>query len=310
MSEFHSPILDMTSVLSRVAPSKKTQAENKLEALTKELSSKQARWQATQTPHSYLTLAQKKALLGVVPDKAFLQQTVKVAATAPMALLPTFDTEVDWRTKNGGKISPIKDQGTCGSCVSFATVGLLESMALIEKNLAIDLSEADLHFCSNHGPSCSGWYPWLALQAIKARGVCDQVRFPYASAFSGGIPHCQQAPNRSQHVYNFQTSSWIIVDSLRKDYLTHHGPMIAVLTVYDDFFSYGGGVYHHVTGSKAGGHCILVVGYSQSQGCWICKNSWGQAWGEGGFFKIAYGECNIDGLFSPFFGAQGMVFPQ
>ena len=77
----------------------------------------------------------------------------------------------------------------------------------------------------------------------------------------------------------------MVFDAFRKDYLTHHGPMIACLSVYDDFFSYGGGVYHHVTGNMAGGHCVLVVGYSQSQGCWICKNSWGTGWGEAGFFQ-------------------------
>jgi len=301
----HLPKIDLNSV----TPSKKTQAEKKYGALEQELSEKDARWQASQTPHSYLTMAQKKVLLGVVPDKAFLQQTVKVAAAAPQGFLPSFDAEVDWRTKNGGKVSRVKDQGTCGSCVSFATVGMLEAMALIEKNVALDLSEADLHFCSGHGASCGGWYPTFALQSLKERGVCDEARFPYASAFTSGAPHCILAPDRNQHIYKIQSSSWIVIDAFRKDYLTHHGPMTAVMAVYDDFFSYGGGVYHHVTGGLAGAHCILVVGYSQSQGCWICKNSWGAGWGEVGFFKIAYRECNIDALFSPFFGAQGIILP-
>ncbi len=301
----HLPKIDLDSV----TPSKKTQSEKKVGSLTQELSEKNARWQASQTPQSYLTMAQKKVLLGVVPDKTFLQQTVRLQAAAPQGFLPSFDTEVDWRTKNGGKVSPVKDQGTCGSCVSFATVGMLEAMALIEKNVALDLSEADLHFCSSHGAGCGGWYPSFALQSLKERGVCDQARFPYASAFTGGAPRCILAPDRSQHVYNIQSTSWIVIDAFRKDYLTNHGPMAAVLTIYDDFFSYGGGIYHHVTGAKAGAHCILVVGYSQSQGCWICKNSWGTAWGEAGFFKIAYGECNIDSLFAPFFGVQGIVLP-
>jgi C1A family cysteine protease len=294
--------------LNRVTPSKKTQAEKKQESLQRELSEKNARWQARQTPHSYLTMAQKKALLGVVPDKQF-QQEAKAAAAGERGILPVYDAEVDWRSKDGGKVSPVKDQGTCGSCVSFGTVGMLEAMALIEKNVLLDLSEADLHFCSSHGANCNGWYPSFALQAVKSRGVCDEAHFPYASAFANGDPHCVSAPDRSSHIYRFNKSSWQVFDAYRKDYLTHHGPMVACLTVYDDFFSYGGGVYHHVTGIRAGGHCILVVGYSQSQGCWICKNSWGTGWGEAGFFKIAYGECGIDGLLSPFFGVQGVIFP-
>jgi C1A family cysteine protease len=294
--------------LDEVRPSKKTQAEKKQAALEQELIEKQARWQARQTPQSYLTMAQKKVLLGVTPDKDFKQQ-VRLTAAAPRALLPSYDPEIDWRTKNGGKVSPVVDQGTCGSCVSFGTVGLLESTALIELNLPLDLSEADLHFCSSHGASCAGWYPLSALQSVMARGVCDEAHFPYASAFVGGAPKCILAPDRAQHVYKIQAYNWIIFDAFRKDYLTHHGPMVACMTVYDDFFSYSAGVYHHVSGGRAGGHCILVIGYSQSQGCWICKNSWGQAWGEAGFFKIAYGECSIDSILSPFFGAQGIVLP-
>jgi len=294
--------------LTRVTPSKKTQAEKKNESLKNELSAQNARWEAHQTPQSYLTMAQKKALMGVVPDKEF-QRKAKTEAAAERGLLPDFDPEVDWRTKNGGKVSPVKDQGTCGSCVSFGTVGLLESMGLIERNVLLDLSEADLHFCSSHGASCGGWYPLAALLSVKNRGVCDEARFPYAAAFSNGAPQCVSAPDRANHTYRFRDTSWIVFDAYRKDYLTHHGPMVACMTVYDDFFSYGGGVYQHVTGVRAGGHCILVVGYSQSEGCWICKNSWGTSWGEGGFFKIAYGECGIDSLISPFFGAREMVFP-
>jgi hypothetical protein len=139
--------------------------------------------------------------------------------------------------------------------------------------------------------------------------VCDEAHFPYNTAFTNGAPQCILAPERAQHIFKYQTSNWYIFDVFRKDYLTHHGPLVACLDVYDDFFSYGGGVYHHVTGQKVGGHCILVVGYSQSEGCWICKNSWNTTWGDTGFFKIAYGECNIDGMFSPFFGVQGIVFP-
>jgi C1A family cysteine protease len=300
--------LSHTIDLDKVTRSKKTQSEKKHERLKRDLSEKHARWHARQTPYSYLTMAQKKVVLGVVVEKDFKQE-VKAASAMPMALLPSFDQELDWRTKDGGKVSPVKDQGTCGSCVSFGTVGLLESTALIEQNLLLDLSEADLHFCSSHGANCGGWYPSSALQSVKSRGVCDEDRFPYASAFTGGAPQCIIAPDRADHVYKLQSSNWIIFDAFRKDYLTHHGPMVACMTVYDDFFSYGEGVYHHVSGNKAGGHCILVVGYSESQGCWICKNSWNTTWGEAGFFRIAYGECGIDSPLSPFFGAQGIVFP-
>lgn len=293
--------------LDKVTPAKKAQTVRKVGALREELQAKNASWQAKETPQSFLKADQKKSLLGVVPDKQFSQEVKALAASGPMGILPAFVPEVDWRTS--GKVSPVKDQGTCGSCVSFGTAGMIEAMALIECNTDLDLSEADLHFRPDHGENCNGWYPNSALWSVKQRGVTDEVRFPYASAFVNGAPHYQTAPDRAQHLYNYTSSCWQVFDAYRKDYLTHKGPMTACFTVYDDFFSYGSGVYRHISGGRAGGHCVLVIGYSEAEGCWICKNSWGTAWGDNGFFKIAYRECGIDSLLSPFFGVEGVTLP-
>jgi Papain family cysteine protease len=62
-------------------------------------------------------------------------------------------------------------------------------------------------------------------------------------------------------------------------------------------------VYVHTFGQHRGGHCVLVIGYDGEFMCWICKNSWGPHWGEGGFFRIAYGQ-NVD--HSTFRGVSGM----
>ena len=70
--------------------------------------------------------------------------------------------------------------------------------------------------------------------------------------------------------------------------------------MYQDFFSYRSGVYQHVSGEAAGGHCVEILGYNDAQGCWICKNSWGSNWGEGGYFRIAYGQCNIESWSGPY----------
>ena len=61
--------------------------------------------------------------------------------------------------RNGNHVTPVKDQGNCGSCVSFCSCGLVESMSSIEQHQLLDLSEADLHFCSSHGPSCGDGGP-------------------------------------------------------------------------------------------------------------------------------------------------------
>jgi cathepsin B len=73
--------------------------------------------------------------------------------------------------------------------------------------------------------------------------------------------------------------------------------------VYNDFMNYKSGVYHHVTGDLAGGHAVKLIGWGVAEGetegaekvpYWICANSWGEGWGEQGYFKIKMGECGID----------------
>lgn len=85
------------------------------------------------------------------------------------------------------------------------------------------------------------------------------------------------------------------------------GPLVTAMTVYQDFFTYKGGIYHHMTGDMAGGHLVEMVGYGSENGVdyWICKNSWGPVWGEQGYFRIRAGvqESDIEqvgGTLSPF----------
>ncbi len=79
-----------------------------------------------------------------------------------------------------------------------------------------------------------------------------------------------------------------------KEHISTYGAVTACLDVYRDFYSYGSGVYRHVTGKNVGGHCVSLVGYDDAQSCWIAKNSWGTGWGDGGFVRIAYGQCRIE----------------
>lgn len=94
--------------------------------------------------------------------------------------------------------------------------------------------------------------------------------------------------------------------------LVRNGPLIVAFEVYDDFFSYKGGIYHH-TGERdyanfkfnpfeETNHAVLLVGYgtdkNSGENFWIVKNSWGTGWGERGFFRIRRGtdECAIESI--------------
>ena len=268
----------------------------------------------------------------MVTRMSHLFQQPMTLGSAPKSLggpaaTPPYPRTFDWRTR--GVIGAVTDQGYCGSCVSHATTGVVGSMVGVEHGGAsVHLSEADQHFCSSHGPSCHGWNNGDALNQIRTRGVVSDADFPYMTAFDSPpvgdpadhpdhlwIAHCRAVAERNRKIYQItEISAWTGND--RKTYIANVGPLACGYTVYEDFRDhYGGGVYRHVSGSVCGGHAVMVVGYSDDENCWICRNSWGAGFGGAahadgtgaGYFKIGYGECNIDG--EAFYGAQGVIAP-
>jgi hypothetical protein len=241
--------------------------------------------------------AVQKAIAGINAVTALRAEVLDLVHVVPWPFWWLF--VVDWRDRWGvNYVTAVTDQGGCGSCVAFGTIGTMESMVLIEHNVATDLSEAELLFCG--GGSCGGWWPDNAVAYLKKDGVAQESCFPYQDH---NMP-CQTCSRRDGEAIKV-TNGIVITDAVqRKDYLFFIGPMMAAFAVYDDFFGYSSGVYSHVAGSLAGYHCVEVIGYDDYEGCWICKNSWSSGWGDQGFFRIAYGQCEIDSTF-PFWGISG-----
>lgn len=262
-----------------------------------------ASWVAGQTSLTELALSEKQLRLGAVPPpgEATLDEREQVAhqkfqaegVTTAIGAPASFDL----RNINGKNfITPIKNQRNCGSCVAFGSIATVEGTLRLKRddpNLAVDLSEAHLFYChaAAQGRNCdNGWWVDPALEAFKTVGVADEPCFPYTPGDQACKP-CTDWQNRVTKI-----SAWRKLTTIAdmKSWISINGPVAACFKVYDDFYSYHSGVYHHVTGELLGGHCICVIGYNDAEGCWLCKNSWGTNWGEEGFFKIAYGECGID----------------
>lgn len=283
-----------------------------LKEIQTSLKSSKARWRAKETPQSKMSAKDRKRLLGAEPPPGLMESIAAFKEGPPPA--PTFAPAVDWRNKNGNHITPVTDQGGCGSCVSFSCSALVEATAHINLGVWLNLSEADSHFCSSHGANCGGWWPDQCLDQIISRGVCDEAAFPYATAFPGGNifggpPTCHLAPDRNARAVKITARGMYPDPVAIKNYLSSVGPLAGCFTVFTDFFSYSGGVYHHVSGGVEGGHCVLVIGYSEAEQAWICKNSWGPAWGVGGFCKIAYDDFKFNGSLFPMYGASGVQLP-
>lgn len=278
-----------------------------LSSLQNAINTEEGSWQVGANYLLDLPKYQQDLYLGYQPGpgEPSLQEKEQVAMANFAALQSTTRSidglgapaSVDWRNKNGNFVTSIKNQGGCGSCVAFGTIATVESRIRIlanEPNRAIDLSEAQLFYCyaRAQGRNCgNGWWVGPALDAFKNSGVADDASYPYLS----GDQNCSNlAADWQSRATRIQ--SWKSINSIpaMKEALANHGPLVGCFTVYDDFYAYRSGVYRKTANAVLrGGHCISVVGYDDVQGCWICKNSWGNV-GEQGFFRIAYGQVGID----------------
>lgn len=266
-----------------------------------------ANWQAGETNLSQLSDEQKQMYLGYQPraDEPSLQEREQMARinyeafrtfqAQAQAQGKTFGYPTAYDLRTGGFVTPIKDQSSCGSCVAFGTAATIEATFRRQRNnpnLNVDLSEAHLFYCyaKSEGMGCNtGWWPDHAMEAAK-KGVVDEACFPYTA----GDQNCNLCSDWKNRLITITGYHKITDVSAMKEWLSSRGALSACFSVYNDFFSYKSGVYRHINGNLAGGHCIAIIGYDDSQGCWICKNSWGTGWGEQGFFKIAYAECGIE----------------
>ena len=216
----------------------------------------------------------------------------------------------DWRNVSGQNfVSPVKNQGGCGSCVAFGTVAAVESKIKITRGAtyAVDLSEAHLFYCiaRSQGRTCGGnsggWWPGAAMDAFRDVGVTDEACYPYTAGDQNCTGRCADWASRVVKISGYTKLTTV---AAMKEWIATNGPVEACFTVYNDFYSYTSGVYKQTSNKVEGGHCVCVVGYDDAAGCWICKNSWGPGFGESGFFRIGYGQCGID---SEMMGANAVV---
>ena len=251
-------------------------------------------WISGETTVSRLSKEERARLCGVPVTVIEWERLQASREAAELGATLNYPSAIDWRNVNGQDwTTPIRNQAGCGSCVAFGTVAAIESrMEIANSNSGLnpDLSEAHLFYCGCGECCSSGWYPDAALNFARNTGIADENCYPYTDYDQACSP-CTDWQSRITKI-----TDWIGTSNVAemKQALADSGPLEATMAVYEDFFSYSGGIYRHTWGNLEGYHAVTIVGYDDNGDYWIAKNSWGAGWGEGGWFRIAYDECEID----------------
>lgn len=220
-------------------------------------------------------------LCGLIQTKEVIRAPISSSVT-PIRALPT---KLDPRSS----LTPVRNQGSCGSCWTFGTVGVFESALAVKAGIKTDLSEQYLLSCNTQGYSCNGG--WWVHEMHQNPGAVPESAFPYAAskvACKSGLPH------------NYKISSWGYVAGQNatpsyealKTAIYNYGAVAAAVAVDSYFQSYKGGVFNRVSTAQIN-HAIVLVGWDDASKSLLLRNSWGSGWGEGGYMWITYGSAKV-----------------
>jgi len=205
------------------------------------------------------------------------------------------DTGADWRTK--GAVTPVKNQGRCGSCWSFSSTGNMEGQHFLASKTLVSLSEQELVSCSKNGnQGCNGGlmdnaFTWI----IQQGGAVTESDYPYTSG-TGQTGKCDES-KKTNIAAKFSSKKDLPNDETQMAaWVGDNGPLAVAVDASQHWQTYNKGIVSNCNGKQLD-HGVLIVGFGTDAGTdyWIVKNSWGPSWGEQGYIRLARGtnQCDI-----------------
>ncbi len=237
----------------------------------------------TITPEQRLNL--RSGFVMTDADQKELEQHLKIF---PLQRDP-LPSSLDWRDVGG--ITPVKNQGDCGSCWAFAATGELEAFIKIYYGVEMDLSEQQSVSCNPYGAGCDGGWSSASYYVFQQQGAVTEACMPYLGMDSPEAPCIQSGKNKYGYItgYNHISNN---VEQIKA--ALQNGPVCTGIDASDAFESYSGGCFEEISYST--NHLVLIVGYDDrscdEEGAWIIKNSWGPGYGESGYVTVKYGAAN------------------